>query len=333
MRKLFFVLLCCATALGLYGKGQKEAVSDDDYVIKIAYSTSTFLCAAPYYIAEERGFYREEGLKYDAVKIDSSLTSQHLTMGIIDVTMNLITDLIQPLTNGYDIKIPLTVHTGCIKVLVPPDSDIHTPADLKGKRIGTSGMGNATTIIVQRYLAELGINTTAPNSEVEWIIFPMSELPLALERGQVDAINVVDPLALVIENSGKGRAIINTTSDPQMKDEFCCVLVASSKVAAEHPDSLAKMSRAIQKAARWVQENPEETARILDEKKYVPGDVGVNAAALASYNWDASVSAAKMSLANNLRDLQNLGLIPSTVNVEALLNNTFIELPGVPDRL
>jgi NitT/TauT family transport system substrate-binding protein len=333
MKKLFLVLVCCVTVVGLYAKGQKEAVSDDEYAIKIAFTTPAGLCSAPLFIAEDLGFYAEEGLTRDQVRIEGSQLSQLLTMGTIDVASTLVTSLIQPLANGLDVKVPLAVHTGCIKALVAPDSDIRTVADLKGKRIGVGGMGSTPTIIIQRYLAELGISTVAPNIEVEWVIFPTSELPLALERGQVDAIGINDPVALIVENSGKGRVIINTTSDPHMKDEFCCVLVANSRMAAAHPETLAKFTRAIQKASRWVQENPEEAARILEENKYVAGDRDVNAQVLASYNWDASVSEAKTALSRNLTDLQKLNLIPSTVNVEAMTNNTYLPLPGVQDRL
>ncbi|MDR3356643.1 MAG: ABC transporter substrate-binding protein [Spirochaetaceae bacterium] len=333
MKKLFFVFLCCVTALGLYAKGQTEAVSEDDYVLKIAYGTPAGLCSAPLFIAEDKGFYKEEGLKFEAVRIDSSQVPQLLTSGTVDVASTLITSLILPLANGLDVKIPLAVHTGCIKALAAPASDIRTPADLKGKRIGVGGMGATPTIIIQRYLAELGISTVAPDIEVTWVIFPTTELPLALERGQVDAIGINDPVALILENSGKGRVIINTTSDPEMKDEFCCVLVSGSKAAEAHPEALAKMTRAIQKACRWVRENPGETARILEEKKYVAGDPKVNAEVLSTYNWNSSVSAARVALSNNLGDLQKIGLVPPGANVEAIVNNTFLSLPGVPDKL
>jgi NitT/TauT family transport system substrate-binding protein len=333
MKNLFLCLLFCVTSFGVYAKGQAEAVSDDDYAIKIAYGTPAGLCSAPLFIAEDKGFYAEEGLRYEAVRIDGSQVPQLLTAGTIDAASTLVTSLAQPLANGLDVRIPLAVHTGCIKALAAPDSDIRTPADLKGKRIGVGGMGATPTIIIQRYLAELGIGTVAPNLEVEWVIFPTSELPLALERGQVDAIGINDPAALIVENSGKGRVIINTTVDPYMKDEFCCVLAANSRMAGAHPAVLAKFTRAIQKASKWVQENPEETARILDEKKYVAGDPKVNARVLASYNWNASVSAAKTAISNNLGDLQRIGLIPAAVNVETLTNNTYLPLPGVPDRL
>jgi NitT/TauT family transport system substrate-binding protein len=330
MKRFFVVLLTVVTLSSVMARAKNE-MADDDYVIKIA--SASGLCSAPFFVAEEKGFYAEEGLKYEFLRVDSSQIPTLLATGQIDAMFELLATLVQPLSNGLDIKIPLAIHTGCIKVLVSPNSDIKTPADLKGKKIGTGGMAAPTTTIVQRYLARDGIGTIAPNLEVEWVIYPSSDLPMALERGLVDAIALGDPTALIIENAGKGRAIINTTTDDYMKDEFCCVLVAGSGVAKNHPETLAKMTRAIQKASVWVQNNPDATAQLLTEKNYIPGDPEVNAQALKSYTWDASVSAAKASLQRNLADMQKIGLIPQSVDLGDITNRTFLALPGVPDRL
>jgi NitT/TauT family transport system substrate-binding protein len=256
-----------------------------------------------------------------------------LTTGQIDVSRELIAAMIQPIANGLDVKIPLAVHTGCIKAIVRPESDIRTPADLTGKRIGTASMNSTPTIIVQRYLAELGIGTTANNLEVEWIIYPAPDLPMALERGQVDAIAINDPAASIVENDGKGRAIIDTGKDDYLKDEFCCMLVASAAVFKDYPEALAKFARVLQKAAYYVHENPAETARLMAEKQYVAGDPDLNGRVLATYNFHASVSEAETAIERNARDLQRIGLIDASVDVKELTKNTFVALPGVPDTL
>jgi NitT/TauT family transport system substrate-binding protein len=312
---------------------KKSAPAKGDYTLKIGVGVTAGLCSAPFFIAREKGFYKEEGLKYEEVKIDSGQGPQLLTTGQVDVTNNLLATLIQPIANGLDVRIPLGLHTGCIKVMVSPDSSIKTPADLKGKKIGTSSMNSSGTVITQRYLAELGIGVSTNHLEVEWLIYPSTELPLALERGQVDAITTEDPRAWIIENEGKGRVIINSATDDYLKNEFCCVLVASAAVLDKHPEVLAKFTRAIQKAARYVQENQEETARLMEEKRYVAGDPAVNAAILKTYNYRASVSEAETAIIRNARDLQRIGLVDKSVNVEALTRNTFVALPGVPDTL
>jgi NitT/TauT family transport system substrate-binding protein len=307
--------------------------SQSGYTLKIGYGISAGLCSAPFFIAEEKGFFKEEGLKYEAVKIDTLQVSQLLTTGQIDLAYNMLMSLIQPITNGLDVKVPLALHTGCLKVLVSPSSSIRKPEDLKGKKIGVPSMAGPPTVVTQRYLAKRGIGVRPPNLEVEWLVYPLSELGLALEKGLVDAIALNDPGAQIIQNSGKGRAIIDTAVDPEMKDEFCCVLIATSKVAREHPDELTKATRAIQKAARFVEENPEETARLIAEKKYVAGDPKVNAALLQGYSYRASVSEAKTAILRVTEDLRNLGLIPNSTNVTRFTNNVFLQLPGVPDSL
>jgi NitT/TauT family transport system substrate-binding protein len=327
-------LLACVALLSVHASGNKQAVvAEEDYVIKIGVGITAGLCSAPFFIAKEKGYYEEEGLKYEEIKIDTGQGPQLLTTGQIDVTNNLLATLIQPIANGLDIKIPLGLHTGCVKVLVPVNSSIKTPADLKGKKIGTSGMAASGTVITQRYLAELGIGVSADNLEVEWLIYPSTELPLALERGQVDAIALGDPTAQIIENEGKARTIINSATDAYLKDEFCCVIAASNSVVTKYPNTAAKFTRAIQRAAKWVQDNPDETARLMDEKKYVAGDPAVNAQILKTYSYRASVSEAEVAIARNARDLQRIKIVSGDVNVDALVRNTFVALPGVPDTL
>jgi NitT/TauT family transport system substrate-binding protein len=156
---------------------------------------------------------------------------------------------------------------------------------------------------------------------------------LALERGQVDAIAVGDPTAYIVEQEGKARVIINQATDDYLKDEFCCVVVASANFVKNHPEAAAKFTRAIQKAAAFVQENPDETARILDERKYVAGDPATNAAILKTYNFRASVSEAQVAISRNAHDLQQINLVDKDIDPDALTRSVFIALPGVPDSL
>jgi NitT/TauT family transport system substrate-binding protein len=333
MKKIFGFLLVTAVLFSVEARGTQQAAAGGDYALKIGYGITAGLCSAPFFIAQEKGYYEEEGLKYEIIKIDSGQTPQLLTTGQLDVTNNLLATLIQPIANGLDVRVTLGLHTGCIKVLVAPDSPIKTPADLKGKRIGTSSMNASGTVITQRYLAELGIGVSSDNLEVEWLIYPSTELPLALERGQVDAIASNDPTAWIIENEGKARVIINSATDDYLKDEYCCVIVASSQVAAQHPEQLAAFTRAIQRAAKFVQDNPEETARLMEEKKYLAGDAAVNAAILKTYNYRANVSEAEVAIRRNARDLQRIGLVDSSISVDTLTRNTYLKLDGVPDSL
>jgi NitT/TauT family transport system substrate-binding protein len=335
MKKKAFVFLfaCAVLALAFAGGDKDDVKSGGDYKLVIGYPVEGGLCEAPFYIAIEKGFFAEEGLKWERYNLEPGAAMNLLTTGQIDVTNNLLATLIQPLANGLDVKIPLALHTGCVKVLVRPDSPIKSPIDLKGKKIGVPSLNSSTRVIPARVLASLGLKVEGANADVEWIIYPSAELPLALERGLVDAIGSGDPAATLIENAGKGRAIINNATDHNLQHEFCCVTPIRSETVAKHPAEVAKFLRAIQKAAKWVQENPDETARIITEKRYVAGEAADNAQVLKTYNFRASVSQAKVAIERNARELQQIGIVAKDVDVNALVKNTFVAVPGVPDTL
>ncbi|MDR3170202.1 MAG: ABC transporter substrate-binding protein [Treponema sp.] len=335
MKKWFFMfLMVCLTLSMVMATGSRDkGTSDADHTFVIGYGVTGGLCAAPFYIAEAKGYYEAEGLKWEKFNIEPGTALNLLTSGQIDGTYQLLATLIQPIANGLDVKIPLGLHTGCIKVMVSPDSPIQNPADLKGKKIGVSGLATSTAVIPKRYLAELGFKVEGENADVEFVVYPSAELPLALERGLVDAIGTEDPTATITENAGKGRVIINSATDDYLRDEFCCVTPIRSEAVKKYPESSAKFVRAIQKAAKFVQENPEETARILADNHYVAGEAVVNAQILRTFNYRASVPEAHTAINRNARDLQRIGLLDTGVDVNALVENTFIALPGVPDSL
>ena len=340
MKKLIFmVLLACISLAVVPAKGKKEAaVAEEDYVLKIGYPVEGGLCEAPFYIAIAKGFYEAEGLKYEWINLEPGTAMNLLTTGQIDVTNNLLATLIQPIANGLDVKIPLGIHTGCVKVLVRPDSPIRTAADFRPvngvkKKIGVPSLNSSTKVIPSRVLAALGLKVDGDNADVEWVIYPSAELPLALERGLVDAIGSGDPAASIVEQEGKGRVVINNATDASLKNEICCVAPFRSATIAEHPATAAKFIRAIQKASKWVTENPDETTRILAENNYIAGDPKVNAQVLKTFNYFAAVNLAKIAIERNARDLQKIGLVNADVDVDALVANTFYAVPGVPDSL
>jgi len=335
MKKFFLVLLlaCAVLTAALTGCKKEKKVSDDDFVLVIGMGIEGGLCASPFYIALENKLFEAERLNYEIFRMETGTVMNHLTMGTIDVANNLLATVIQPIANGYDIKIPLAVHTGCVKMLTRADSGILSPIDLKGKKIGVNSLNASPKVIGSRVLANVGLKPDGYNADVEWLIFTTAELPLALERGWVDAIGIGDPTASIVEAEGNIRVIINSSTDDYLKDEFCCVVTVRSQTVADHPEAVAKFLRALQKAAYWVQENPEETARIITEKNYVSGEIATNAKVLSSFNYRASVSQARTAIERNARDLQQIGIVAADVDVDALVRDTFVAIPGVPDSL
>jgi NitT/TauT family transport system substrate-binding protein len=332
MMKRVLVVLLMVMALSSVMASPKKDAPGNDYVFKIGFSLNG-LCNAPLYIALEKGYYEAEGLKWELVQIGDGEAMNLLTNGNVDGLNTLMVGLIQPLANGLPVQIPLALHTGCIKALVRSDSDIKTAADLKGKKIGGGSPSATTVLFTKRYLAGKGFKVDGENADVEFLYQSAAELPLLLERGVVDAIALTDPSAQIAQDTYGFRAVIDNAADEGYKDEFCCVVPVRTETVKAHPEETAKFLRAIQKAAKFVQEHPDETAQILYDTKRVAGDPLVNARILKTFSFRSSVSQALPALTRNAKDMQAIGILKTDVDVDTLIKNVFIAVPGVPDSL
>jgi hypothetical protein len=69
------------------------------------------------------------------------------------------------------------------------------------------------------------------------------------------------------------------------------------------------------------------------EKKYVAGDAVANAAVLKTYNYIPSVSGAYEAFGILTHELQAVGMLDASVDVEALHTNSFAFFDDVPDTV
>ncbi|WP_058302292.1 ABC transporter substrate-binding protein [Gorillibacterium timonense] len=312
------------------GQATNVAAKADDYVLQIGFGGG--LCEAALHIAIEKGFFAEEGLKYTTTKVDSTTSLELISTKKIDASFGLLAKMIQPIENGLDIQFVTGVHTGCIRILVPAGSPIKSLADLKGKRIGVPGLASSPAVVARRALAKVGVGVTEKNMEVELVNYTAADLPLALKNGAVDAIAHSDPQAVVAEKDQNLTELLNTATDPFFKNEYCCVAYLRRDIIQDHPEAAAKYARAIQKAAHWVAEHPDEAAQIQIDKKWVPGDPKLNGEVLATYDFRPSGSGAKDALAVTAKDLQSLGLLKETTSIDQLVEHSYIHLEGVEDN-
>ena len=303
----------------------------DDYVVKVVNNGG--LCTAPIQMAFEKGFFEEEGLKVDMIQSTNS-SQDLLTSGKADVGQDMLPNTVLRINNGLDVRTSMGIQTGCLSIIVSTDSEIKEVSDLKGKKIGVPGLGSSQMAIAQRALADVNISTSAENMEVEFVAFSGSELAMVLENGTVDAVVAADPVSQNIVREKIGKVIFSNTDHANYKDEYCCVLNLSPDFVDNHPVAAEKVTRAVQKAVKFVRENPEETAKIQVEKNYIPKDDPVYyAEMLKTYNWGGSVKGGREALRNNLVDLEKLNLIDGDMDIDKVIDKVYIEFENLEDSM
>jgi NitT/TauT family transport system substrate-binding protein len=328
MKKFTVVLVVSlVSVLVLLGACKKK---QEDFVLNVGYFGS--LCSAPLHMAYELGYFDNEGLKVEFIKLVSGTEYDAITAGRIDASFNLLSAMVQPLANGLPAKITTGLHTGCDITLVKPNSGINKPEDLRGKKVGVPSMTGSPTVYIKRVLADLGIDVSAETSEVEFVVYNLSDLALVLANGSVDAIALNEPTSSIAANEYGYVTLLDSAIDEPYKDQYCCVAYVSDRLIEKHRDIAEKYTRAIQRASAYVNDHQDEIAHIQIEKNYVAGDEKVNAKVLKKFNYIPSVSGAKTQFGIVAPQLQEIGMLSKDVNVNALVKNSFIEFKGLDEQ-
>ncbi len=327
---LLLLVLVPASTVCLLLNGCSKGPQGPKNKLKVAYLGLT--CEAPIFIALEKGFYAEEGLEVELVKTDWDGLREGLGTGQFDANHTLIMYVLKPIENGTDIKITGGIHTGCLRLQVAAKSDIKSVKDLKGKRIGVpTHLGSPPFLFTSRVLSANGIDPRIESKQVQWFTFPPDAIGKALADGRIDALATSDPIGTILIGKGLVKTITDQAIDEPYKDEYCCAVVVSGKLAREHPAAAAKVTRAMLKAARWVEENPTTAAELAVEKKYIAASAEINAQAISKLTYLPGVSQCKKSVEDAAREMKQAGLLKDGTDPEVLARRAWQDLDGVND--
>lgn len=285
-------------------------------------------CEAPIFSAVENGYFKEEGIEPELVKCEWSKYKDVLALGGYDITHHLVMYFLKPIEQGLDVKFTAGIHRGCLRVQAYAKGNIHTVADLRGKKIGVPGMGTPPFIFANRVLGAHGIDAM---KEIEWRVFPAGELGLALEKGEVDAVADSEPIGTMLLAQGLVRNVADQAKDKPYSDEYCCAVIANGKWLAVNPKLAAAATRALLKGAKWVNTNPRLAARMSVEKKYLASNPELNTTAIGNLSYIPSVVGAEQAVISAATEMKTAGMLSPTTDVAALAKKAFVHLDGVTD--
>src|SRR5919109_1834029 len=149
--------------------------------VRIGYVSRSIL-DMPYLIARDRGLFREEGLEPELIFMRAGLTPQVMLAGGVDFATATGTG-ISAAVSGAEVRLVLALadRTSFDLIAAPR---ITTVQQLRGKRIGMSGVGSLGEILARRIL----IANKVPLDQVTLLPLGTSDVTyIALKAGTVDA--------------------------------------------------------------------------------------------------------------------------------------------------
>jgi NitT/TauT family transport system substrate-binding protein len=255
VKKLLLLLLAGLLVIPVGGCSPKEEVP-------IGMAVEFMDHAACAYIAQDMGWYEEEGLCLTAY--ESYVTGMALAAALgrddIQVAYLCLVPAINVYANaGVPIKIVAGTHKYGYGLVVDPDK-VKTVYDLEDPdiRIGCVREGGAVDVIMHKTIDEYGLDADKILDNIQRMNPP--KIVLAIQTGQLDAAFLPEQWATMAEDLGFKMLLMSQDVWPEMQGS---VLVVKQSLIDDHPEIVEKLIEVSQRATDWANEHPEEAAEVM----------------------------------------------------------------------
>ena len=324
MKKNLFIIIFLAFTLAACGPNPLPILANGRIPVRLPVGYIPNVQFAPLYVAIEKGFYRDAGLD---VSLDYNMETDSVALvGANEIQFAIVSGEQVPLGRAQGLPVVYVLdwyQQYPVGVVSMADKNIHTPADLKDKKVGIPGLYGASYIGFQALLNAAGVNENEVTldsigfTQAEALIDKLEDavviyvanepIKLRAEGYKVNVLKVSDYLPLV----GNG-------------------LITNQNTIDEHPERVRAMVKATLTGIEYTIAHPDEAFQIC--KKYVEN------LAAADQNLQREVLAASIELwkadklgyssmdawenMNNL--LVNMKLLKKPLEIASMFSNEFL---------
>jgi NitT/TauT family transport system substrate-binding protein len=218
----------------------------------------------PIYVAESHGFFKDEGLDLRLRECASGRECyQWLADGAVDVATAAELLVATGSAAHRDLSIFATISASSyqIKMVARRSAQIAEAPQIRGKRVGTV-LGSSAQYFLDNWLV---FNDVDPNS-ITIVGLTPDKMVQALEQREVDAIAIWEPLASSAALLLAGDAV--TFVSPRVYTQHFNLVSARATLSRRDPD-IARLLRALQRAQRTIQAQPDAARALLAERLHV----------------------------------------------------------------
>ena len=244
--------------------------------------------------------------------IASSPATMALAVLNANLDVRLVADIIQDGIPGYHSE----------TWLVKADSNIHTPADLKGKRIATNAIGSASDTAMRGVMLKAGLQDRRDFVTIQAAFPTMISL---LDQGKVDAAPILMPGLTGALKTGKYRQIF--VANDAFGPSDLVFLLGSADFVAKNRATMADFIEDYIRAMRWFSapENRTQALKIIGDFMKVPPAELEHLFTKADYFRDPWEMPNVPALQSAIDLSKEAGILPGTIDVKKYSDFSFIE--------
>lgn len=242
MRKIVLIVCCCLSSLLMQAQ---RIVFTPQWLPQAQF--------AGFYVAMEKGFYKEAGLDVVFEHPSNSYSAlNRIFDGSSDVITMHLAQAINAIDKGYPLVNILQLHQHNSTMIIPRNDSIQTIEDLQGKRLGLwrSGFAELAMMLLARH-----------KIDIEWVFF-LQGINLYVS-GAIDAmLGMSYNEYWSILASGKHPSKVFRMSDFGIDIPNDGIYVTKEYYDA-HPEQMKAFAQASKRGWEWTFENPEEALELV----------------------------------------------------------------------
>ncbi len=233
-------------------------------------AVETSLLPATVWVAENQGYFRDEGMEVFIRNFDSGRNA--LETMLVDNSIDLATAAQSPVVfnsfhhENFVVIASIARSRGTVKVLARKDSGIQRPFDLVGKRIGVT-LRSTGHYFLESFLEHYGFSL----NDVDLADVDANMLGIELLEGRLDAITAWEPYIYRTQMAlGEENAVLMTRPTLLRKDLY---LAARRDYSEPYKENLKKFLRALIRAEDFIEKHPEESQFIVAKRLGVEKEI------------------------------------------------------------
>ena len=269
--------------------------------------------AVSLYIANAKGFFKEEGLTVEPVTITGGAAAiPQVKSGALDISQTNYVSTFLAASKGEKLKLVADAYQAgpnTFNIMVPKDSPIKTVADLKGKTVLVNNLRNIATLAVTTQLKVAGLT----ENDVKFAEKPFPDMGNAITGGQADACWITEPF-ITANQSKLGFRKLADTMTGETEDLPIAGWMATDGWAQKNPKTLAAFQRAIAKAQSLASSNRKEIEALLP--KYTKIDAKT-ASVITLGTYPSELSATRLQKVADL--MLDYKYLTSPVDVKSII--------------
>jgi ABC-type nitrate/sulfonate/bicarbonate transport system substrate-binding protein len=308
--------LTLATCFFVWSLGIFSQPSDAKTIVGLSSVNVAFL---PVYVAEDKNFFKEEGLDVLLVLFNAGATNlQALIGGDVQIMGSAFVETIGGRAAGVDV----TNFWGICNLMpfqLYSQPGFKSMKEARGKRFAISRFGSLTDFLTRATLRHFGLDAK------DVTILQIGSTPArfaALAAKGVDASIVWFPVTEIAKSQGYNKLLDLKEIFPEWPYE---TFAAKESWLHKEKDQVTKFLRAYQKAVKYTRENKDDAVRIM--RKHVKMDPAYAPAGYDEYRDSFPVNGqiAEKAIPTVIEQEFESGRIKKKLTVEDMIDHSFIK--------